>query len=99
MGKNVTKDCGFRDMAKPPVPLHAIDTGLVEAMHGELVILFRLAGMGRVELEKCYQNSFETGHLWDYNVDRVREILLDVYANRQGEAAANALRGVVGKWD
>ena len=99
MGKNVTGDCGFRDMAKPPVPLHALDTGLVEALHGELVILFRLAGMNRLELEKCYKNSFETGHLWDYNVDRVREILLDVYANRQGEAAADTLRGVVGKWN
>jgi len=85
------KDQNFRNMEKAPVPLHAIDTVLVEAMHGELVILYRLANVSSKGLRVLYRQSFETGHLWDYDADRVRAMILDVYAERVSASAALAL--------
>jgi len=87
------EDKNFRNMEKAPVPLHAIDTGLVESMHGELYILYALAGMSNSGLAVLYRQSFETGHLWNYDADLVRVILLDVFADRVSPAAAKALRG------
>lgn len=89
------KDQNFRNMEKAPVPLHAIDTVLVEAMHGELVILYRLANVSSKGLRVLYRQSFEkdlqAGHLWDYDADRVRAMILDVYAERVSASAALAL--------
>jgi hypothetical protein len=34
------KDCNYRNLEKPPVPLHAIDTALVQSMHREIHALY-----------------------------------------------------------